>query len=184
MGEVLRHLSETGAIYQDDTGRWTAAADLEEMALPDSVRAVIGSRVARLGDAVSQVLPLAAVIGRDFDLDLLARVTERTEDELLDLLDAADAVALVARSPTSRAVTASPMPSSSTPCTQDLGATRRARAHRQVAEAIEAIVRRPPRRSRGRTRPSLVQRHPTRQHRQGHQLRPPGRRGCLGSARP
>ncbi len=97
VGEVLRHLAETGAIYQDDAGRWVAAADLEAMAMPDSVRLVIGSRVARLGEGVSRVLPLAAVIGREFDLDLLARVTERSEDELLDLLDAAIAVALGAR---------------------------------------------------------------------------------------
>jgi hypothetical protein len=140
VGEVLRHLSETGAIYQDDTGRWTAAADLEAMATPDSVRLVIGSRVARLGEAVSQVLPLASVIGREFDLDLLARVTERTEDELLDLLDAAAAVALVGevgnapgRYYFSHALIQHTL-------YQDLGATRLARAHRQVAEAIEAIV--------------------------------------------
>ena len=43
---MLRHLSETGAIYQDDTGRWNAAADFEAMAMPDSVRLVIGARVA------------------------------------------------------------------------------------------------------------------------------------------
>ncbi len=140
VGEVLRHLSETGAIYQDDTGRWMAAADLEAMAMPDSVRLVIGSRVARLGQAVSQVLPLASVIGREFDLDLLARVTGRTEDELLDLLDAAAAAALV------REVTDAPGRYCFAHALiqhtlyQDLGATRLARAHRQVAEAIEAIV--------------------------------------------
>ena len=75
VGEMLRHLSETGAIFQDDKGKWTAAADFEAMAMPDSVRLVIGARVARLGEVVSQVLPLAAVMGREFDLDLLARVT-------------------------------------------------------------------------------------------------------------
>ncbi len=140
VSEVLRHLSETGAIYQDDTGRWTAAADLDSMAMPDSVRLVIGSRVARLGKEVSQVLPLAAVIGREFDLDLLARVTGHTEDELLDLLDAAAAVALVTE------VTDAPGRYSFAHALiqhtlyQDLGATRLARAHRQVAEAIETIV--------------------------------------------
>jgi class 3 adenylate cyclase/tetratricopeptide (TPR) repeat protein len=140
VGEVLRHLSETGAIYQDGTGRWAAAADLEAMVMPDSVRLVIGSRVARLGQAVSQVLPLAAVIGREFDLDLLARVTERTEDELLDLLDAAAAVALVrevANAPGRYCFAHALI--QHTLC-QDMGSTRLARAHRQVAEAIEAIV--------------------------------------------
>ena len=35
------------------------------------------------------MLSVAAVIGRDFDLDLLARATKTSEDELLDILDAA-----------------------------------------------------------------------------------------------
>ena len=35
VGEVLRNLAETGAIAQDDTGRWSATQDLSEMALPD-----------------------------------------------------------------------------------------------------------------------------------------------------
>ena len=50
VGEVLRNLTETGAIAQDDTGRWSATQDLSEMALPTSVREVIGARVARLGE--------------------------------------------------------------------------------------------------------------------------------------
>ena len=71
VSEVLRHLSETGAIRQDDTGRWTAEVSLEQMALPDSVRMVIGARVGRLGQEAERVLSMAAVIGRDFDLDVL-----------------------------------------------------------------------------------------------------------------
>jgi len=140
VGEVLRHLAETGAIYQNDTGRWVAAADLEAMAMPDSVRLVIGSRVARLGEAVSRVLPLAAVIGREFDLDLLARVTGRSEDELLDLLDAAIAAALVREVPNAPGRYCFAHALIQHTLSQDLGATRLARAHRQVAEAIEATV--------------------------------------------
>ena len=176
--------SETGAIYQDDTGRWTAAADLEAMAMPDSVRLVIGSRVARLGEAASQVLPLAAVIGREFDLDLLARVTERTEDELLDLLDAAAAVALVREvadvpgplllRPRPHPAHPVPGPGRDPPGPGPPPGGRGHRGHR----------RGPPRSPGGRARPPLVQRHPTRQHRQGHQLRPPGGRGRAGGARP
>ena len=65
------------------------------MALPDSVREVIGARVGRLGQDAERVLSVAAVIGRDFDLDLLARATKTSEDDLLDILDAAAAAALV-----------------------------------------------------------------------------------------
>ncbi len=138
--EVLRHLAETGAIYRDDTGRWTASAALDTMAMPESLRLVISSRVARLGPTVSEVLPMAAVIGREFDFDLLARLTELGEDEVLDVLDSAATAALVAevasapgRYHFSHALIQHTL-------YQELGATRRARAHRRVAEAIETVT--------------------------------------------
>ena len=37
VGEVLRHLSETGALARNSHGRWTATAALDEMSLPPSV---------------------------------------------------------------------------------------------------------------------------------------------------
>ncbi len=139
VGEVLRHLSETGAIHRDATGRWVAEESLEHVALPDSVREVIGGRVVRLGRDAGRVLSLAAVIGRDFDLDVLAQATKTTEDELLDILDAAGAAALVGE------LSDAPGRFSFTHALiqhtlyQDLGPTRRARAHRQVAEALEDL---------------------------------------------
>ena len=93
--EVLRHLSETGAIRRED-GRWMAAVELSSIGLPDSVREVVGQRVRRLGDDVQQVLTVAAVMGRDFDLALLARVAERDEDDVLDVLEEAARAAVVA----------------------------------------------------------------------------------------
>ena len=95
VGEVLRHLSETEAIFQDDTGRWVTDDGLDTKALPDSVREVIGGRVVRLGSEAERALSMAAVVGRDFDLDLLARSTGTSEDDLLDILDAATTAALV-----------------------------------------------------------------------------------------
>jgi tetratricopeptide (TPR) repeat protein len=110
------------------------------MALPDSVREVIGGRVVRLGKTAERVLGLAAVIGRDFDLDILARATSTSENELLDILDGAAAVALVGE------LSDAPGRFSFTHALiqhtlyEDLGPTRRARAHRQVAEALEDLV--------------------------------------------
>ena len=72
--EILRHLAETGAIYQDVDGRWTADADLRAVGLPVSVKEVVGRRVAALGPETERVLGLGAVIGRDFDVPLLAAV--------------------------------------------------------------------------------------------------------------
>ena len=137
--EVLRHLSETGAIYQDGAGRWTGRDSLDQIALPESVRVVITARVGRLGHDAEGVLSMAAVIGRDFDLDLLSRTTDATEDQLLDILDAASGAALV-REPVdtpghfnfAHALIQRTL-------YEDLGPTRRARAHQVVAKALEDL---------------------------------------------
>ncbi|MDQ3146148.1 MAG: hypothetical protein M3R01_04325, partial [Actinomycetota bacterium] len=139
VSEVLRHLSETGAISQDATGRWVAGDTLDSLALPASVRVVIGARVGRLGHDAETVLSLAAVIGRDFELDVLSRATGTSEDDLLDILDAAGAASLV------RELADAPGHYSFAHALiqhtlyEDLGPTRRARAHRRVAEALEDL---------------------------------------------
>ena len=137
--EMLRHLNETGKIYQDGSGHWTTVADLGDAALPDSVREVIGSRVGRLGQEAERVLSAAAVIGRDFDLDVLARTTEVSEDDLLDVLDAAAAVDLVYELPgvAGRYNFAHALIQHT--LYVDMGSTRRARGHKRVAEALEDL---------------------------------------------
>ena len=79
------------------------------------------------------------MIGRDFDLELLARVAERPEDELLDVLESAAAAALVREldDPSGRYSFSHALIQHT--LYQDLGAARRGRAHRTVAEALEAI---------------------------------------------
>ena len=137
--EVLRHLSESGAIYQDAAGRWVTQDSLEDVALPESVREVIGARVGRLGATSERILSVAAVIGRDFDLDLLSRATSTSEDALLDILDQAVDSALVrelADAP-GRYVFAHALIQHT--LYQDMGPTRRARTHRTVAEGLEEL---------------------------------------------
>jgi DNA-binding SARP family transcriptional activator len=139
VNEILRHLSETGVIYQDATGRWTAARDVGDMTLPDSVREVVAARVARLGEHAARAMSFASVIGRDFDLRLLSEVTEYSEDTLLDILDGATAASLVreagdapSRYSFSHALVQHTL-------YQGMGMTRRARAHRLVAESLETL---------------------------------------------
>ncbi len=139
VGEVLRHLAETGAIYSDENGRWMTVESLEDVGLPASVREVIGARVGRLGAVAGQVLALAAVIGRDFDTDLLARAAGISDDALLDILDDAADTALVRELPPApgRYIFAHALIQHA--LYEALGPTRRARAHRQVAEALEGL---------------------------------------------
>ena len=137
--EIMRHLTETGAIYRDEGGRWHANFELSDARLPASVREVVGQRIARLGEHVQRVLATAAVVGRDFDLDLLARVTERSEDELLDILDEAMAATVVEEVPGRADQFAFAHALIQRTLYEDLGAARRGRLHRRVAEALEEL---------------------------------------------
>ncbi len=144
VGEVLRSLIETGAVYRDGRGHWAAAGDWSDMELPNSVREVISARVARLGAPAGQILTLAAVIGREFDFDLLESVTGIDPEQVIDVLDAASSAALV------REVTEHPgrftFSHALTQHTlyQQMGIVRRSLAHRKVAEAIEVTNGRRP----------------------------------------
>ena len=93
--EILRHLAETGAIYRRDDGRWVVNADIRAVGFPVSVTEVVGRRLASLGPDTERVLGLAAVIGCDFDISLLASVAHVDEDTLVDLCDAAVAAAVL-----------------------------------------------------------------------------------------
>ena len=139
VSEVLRHLSETGAIYQGATGRWTTEESLGPVTLPDSIREVIGARVGRLGDEARRVLSMASVIGRDFDLDLLALATKASDDDLLDILDAAAVVALVRELDDTPGHYSFAHALIQHTLYENLGPTRRARAHRVLAESLERL---------------------------------------------
>jgi predicted ATPase len=139
VAEVLHHLSETGAVFQNATGRWTTSDTAEPVALPTSIRDVIGGRVVRLGAAAEHAIPFASVIGRDFELEVLAGATQRSEDDLLEVLDAASAAALVRELADTPGHYTFAHALIQHAVYEELGPTRRARAHRRVAEVLEAI---------------------------------------------
>src|SRR5262249_107232 len=59
------------------------------IAIPQSVRDVISRRLAHLSEECRQMLTLASVLGREFELATLGRLTGVPEDELLETLDEA-----------------------------------------------------------------------------------------------
>ena len=139
VGELLRHLTESGTLVQDDGGRWQLTGDLGSLGLPQSVREVVGRRVERLGERATRTLTAAAVIGRDFEVELLTEVIDMGEDDLLDLLEeACEAGVLVERAGRLGSFTFAHALINQA-LYDDLGATRRARLHRRVAEALEAM---------------------------------------------
>jgi class 3 adenylate cyclase/tetratricopeptide (TPR) repeat protein len=139
VAELLRHLVESGALYQGADGRWTLRGPLGELGLPQSIREVIDRRVERLGAEATRVLSVAAVIGRDFDLALLQPVVGGDEDPLLDLLDEACEASLIAESEAAPGRFTFMHALINHALYEGLGPTRRARTHRQVAEALERM---------------------------------------------
>jgi tetratricopeptide (TPR) repeat protein len=123
-GELFRHLQETGT-------------ELQAGVLPDAVRGLVRQRVARLGDDVRDALATAAAIGQEFDLALLARVLDRDADAVVVALERAEAAALVETLAAERFAFAHTLVQRA--LYDELAATRRARTHRRIAEAIEAL---------------------------------------------
>ncbi len=136
VGEVLRHLVESGTIAQEEDGRWRVTGNLADLGLPQSVREVIGRRVERLGPDARTALSAAAVIGRDFDLELLLAVVDLSEGRLLDLLDAGVAASLLQETGRADRFAFTHALVEYT-LYEDLGHARRARLHKRVAEALE-----------------------------------------------
>ena len=138
-GEILRHLVESGVLVQGADRRWVASVDLRTIGLPESVRSVIGQRVARLGPVVQQVLRIASVIGREFDLDLLSAISGRSDLELLDVLESAQAGTVIVEIGGHVGQYGFVHALIQQTLYEELGGTRRQGVHRQVAETLEKL---------------------------------------------
>jgi tetratricopeptide (TPR) repeat protein len=135
VGEVLRHLAETGALVQRD-GRWTSDLTIEEVGIPEGVREVIGRRLSHLEDGASAVLTIASVIGRDFDVGLLTAVATDGEDVVLDALETAEASGLVQPVPGRAASYRFSHALVRSTLYDELTTSRRLRVHRDIARRL------------------------------------------------
>jgi class 3 adenylate cyclase/pimeloyl-ACP methyl ester carboxylesterase len=94
--EMLRHLTETGAMFDDD-GRLREYATAS--GVPETVKDIIERRLARLSDECANVLTIASVIGRDFGIDALRRASGMSDEQLIHSLEEAVDVSLVREVP-------------------------------------------------------------------------------------
>ena len=90
VGEVVRLLAAEGRLDEP------ASAPL---AIPQSVREVIGRRLRHLSDDCNRLLTFASVLGREFDLDALAGVSGLERGGILELLDEAIEARVVSEVP-------------------------------------------------------------------------------------
>ena len=139
IAELLRHLVESGELLRHDD-RWTFDRPVGELSIPDSVRDVVGCRLARLSQHVHRVLETAAVGGPQLDVTVLAAVHELPPDELLVAVDEAVTAGLVRYGPTGHPLFGHAL--IQTTLYETLPVARRARVHRSIGEAIERVHQR------------------------------------------
>lgn len=138
VGEVLRHLRESGAFEEND-GRLVAVRGTDALGIPEGVREVLGQRLDRLGPEADAVLRCAAVVGREFPVDLVEAVSGLEEAVVLDVVDRALAARLLIEMDRGRLRFSHALVRGA--LLDEISANRRQRLHREVARAMEAVGR-------------------------------------------
>ncbi len=108
---------------------------LTEEQPPAGVHEVLTRRLGRLPEETVSTLRTAAVIGRRFDAPTLAAAARVDEDDLLDVVEPAEAAGLVREVGLGRFTFAHALVRDT--LVSGLSASRRARVHARVAEALE-----------------------------------------------
>ena len=107
--------------------------------VPAGIREVIGSRLRRLSEPCRDALIVASVLGREFRLDVLARVAAVSEDEVLETLDEAMTARVVSDVPGAPDRLRFAHVLIRDTLYEGLTTVRRVRLHRQAVGALEAL---------------------------------------------
>jgi class 3 adenylate cyclase/tetratricopeptide (TPR) repeat protein len=132
VGELLRHLVDTGTVRRRGNG-WVVFGE-PTVDVPDSVHDVVRRRVGRMSVEAKEALILAAVLGRDFDVHLVAALTGGDEG-LLDALDEAARARLIEETGANRYRFSHALVRAT--LLGQLSETRKQRLHRRAGDVIE-----------------------------------------------
>jgi class 3 adenylate cyclase/tRNA A-37 threonylcarbamoyl transferase component Bud32 len=133
VGEVVRLLASEGYLERPDTVQsW-------RLDIPQSIRDVIRRRLDRLSPECNEILTTAAVMGREFGLDLLEQVSALAGDQLLDVLDEAAGARIIVEMPRLPGRYSFAHALIRETLYGEIRATARLRLHRQIGEAVEAL---------------------------------------------
>jgi len=138
--EVVQALAASGSLA-GRPGAYRLTAPVDTLAIPATVQSLLGARIDRLGTDVKDVLQIAAVIGKQFDENLLRAVTacdERVLVTALAVLGEAELVHEVTGHAGRRYAFRHPL-------TQEVAyhgqlGDQRARVHASVAAALETLM--------------------------------------------
>jgi class 3 adenylate cyclase/tetratricopeptide (TPR) repeat protein len=135
VSELTQHLAETGAL--NDLPGGPTAGRIAKTGLPDSVREVIERRLRRLSEQTRWLMTLAAVVGREFDLDVLESVSDAEGDVLDHVEEAMRLGAVVEAAAVGRYVFAHALIYGV--LYRSLSGARRARLHLRIGDVLESL---------------------------------------------
>ena len=135
--EVLRSLVDDGTIFRTEKG-WSRKP-IQEIVVPESVKSTLRSRLSKLEPDTLGILVWAAVIGPEFDYELLLEVSQATEDQLVQRLEAVISQGLVAEVPREKSKFRFSDNRVREMLLDDLIQIKRARYNLKIAEAMEKL---------------------------------------------
>jgi class 3 adenylate cyclase len=84
--ELVGMLVHDGVLVAEPTG-WRLTIDVDAIAIPPTIQALLASRLERLNAADRRVLEIASVVGTDFSLGVVCALAERGSPEVKRSLD-------------------------------------------------------------------------------------------------
>jgi len=133
VNEIVRLLVADGRLeHAESVSSWSVT-------IPQSVKEVVGRRLDHLSEECNRVLTTGSVIGREFGLRLLEKVSDVKGDRLLEAMEEAMGARVIAELPRSidqywfsHALIRETL-------YEELTTMRRVRLHRQIGEALEEL---------------------------------------------
>ncbi len=138
--EVVRSLIDQGVVERDATGlKWKAGALVSDIAIPDSIQALLMARIDRLDEQTKSTLQAASVIGRAFYFRILETISELAIalDKQINTLERAELLREAARNPELEYMFRHDLARDAAYNT--ILNRKRREFHRRVAEAIEKL---------------------------------------------
>ena len=139
--EVAYYLVEEGLSTEESEFKQTARDMNIEMKVPEGLRDVLGKRLSALSQNCKNILSLASVIGREFRLDVLQKITDLSEVEVLEAIEEAQNSAILNEGHIAGTAVTYRFSHALFRQTlyEEMIAPRRIRLHQQVAKALEEI---------------------------------------------
>jgi tetratricopeptide (TPR) repeat protein len=131
LGEVVRLLSQEGRLAPSDE------SISARLGIPQGVRETIGLRLGHLPAPCNELLVLASILGREFRLDALQRVSELSGSEVLTRLDPAFGSGLIAEMPGAPGRVRFSHALVRDTLHEELGTSRRVALHARIGQVLE-----------------------------------------------